>query len=117
MKTLSFKKESDGRWYVDLPEWTGDHADLEMVAGADVLLNYLTLDDETVRLAVSEVPFSRADKLILVREALELENGAIYKVSTLSGVPMENMEVWLCDVTKFVLGRFPVVIYFEQQLY
>lgn len=27
----------DGRWYIVLPEWTGNKEDLEMVLGADIL--------------------------------------------------------------------------------
>ena len=41
MKNLKFKKEEDNKWYIDLTEWTGDKADLEMVAGADILLDIL----------------------------------------------------------------------------
>jgi len=34
-RKLKFYKEADERWYVELPEWEGSKADLEMVAGAD----------------------------------------------------------------------------------
>ena len=42
---LAFVKEKSGRWYIDLPEWEGAHANLEMVAGADLLLDHLPLVD------------------------------------------------------------------------
>ena len=37
-QNLKFNKEAD-RWYIDLPDWTGTKGELEMVAGADTLLD------------------------------------------------------------------------------
>lgn len=113
MKKIIFEKEEDGRWYIFLPLWQGDHADLEMVAGADAMLEMLSDGEKCVTLEVSSTEFLNADKLTLVREALELENGAIYNVESLNGKQI-NMEIWLCDVTKFVLGYFPAVIYLKK---
>ena len=42
---VSFTKEANGRWYVDFPNWPLEHYQLEMVAGADDLLNILNSDD------------------------------------------------------------------------
>ena len=39
--SISFTKEKDNRWYVDFPEWPLSHDNLEMVAGADDLLDLL----------------------------------------------------------------------------
>ena len=36
---LKFYKE-EGKWYIDIP-WDGDKSELEMVMGADVLLDEL----------------------------------------------------------------------------
>jgi len=36
MRTFRFYKDTDG-WFVDLPEWTGEKWELEMVSGADTL--------------------------------------------------------------------------------
>jgi len=39
---LKFKKNWFGRWYIDLPQYLkegGKKADLELVAGADTMLN------------------------------------------------------------------------------
>ena len=41
---LAFVKEETERWYIDLPEWEGAHANLQMVAGADLLLDHLLLE-------------------------------------------------------------------------
>ena len=54
MKNLKFEKENDGKWYIILPEWEGAHNELEMVAGADTLLEKLSLDGKYCNLNVSE---------------------------------------------------------------
>ena len=38
---LTFEKWEDGRWFVVLPDYDGDQEDLEMVDGADKLLDVL----------------------------------------------------------------------------
>ena len=78
MKRLKFYKESDNRWYVDLPEWIGSKAELEMVAGADSMLEYMAEGERQVWLVLSEKEFENADKLEFLRLATEIENGAFY---------------------------------------
>ena len=59
-QNLKFNKEAD-RWYIDLPDWTGTKGELEMVAGADTLLDELDLDkDNVVNLTVSTKMFEGA---------------------------------------------------------
>ncbi|MFN4885339.1 MAG: DUF6717 family protein, partial [Bacteroidota bacterium] len=36
------------RWYIDLPEWSGPRANLEMVAGADTMLDVFAQDHERI---------------------------------------------------------------------
>ena len=110
MKRLKFYKESDNRWYVDLPEWTGSKAELEMVAGADSMLEYMAEGEAQVWLMLSEQEFQNADKLEFLRLATEIENGAFYKLEKYRGIEI-GLEMWLCDVTKFVFGDFPKMIF------
>ena len=110
MKRLKFYKESDNRWYVDLPEWTGSKAELEMVAGADSMLEYMAEGEWQIWLVLSEQEFENADKLEFLRLATEIENGAFYKLDTYRGIEI-GLEMWLCDVTKFVFGDFPKTIF------
>ena len=49
---LDFEKEENGKWYVILPDWPYDHEELEMVDGADELLDCLTMDDRLVSIEV-----------------------------------------------------------------
>ena len=38
---LQFNHEADGCWYVDFPNWPFDHHNLMMVAGANMLCQYV----------------------------------------------------------------------------
>jgi hypothetical protein len=73
MKRLKFYKESDNRWYVDLPEWEGSKAELEMVAGADSMLEYMAEGEAQVWIMLSEDEFENADRLEFLRLATEIE--------------------------------------------
>lgn len=107
---LRFYKESDNRWYVDLPEWTGDKSDLEMVYGADTMLDYMSQGELSINVRLSEEFFEHSDKLEFIREATELGNGAYYKLEKYKSINID-LYMWLCDVTKFVFGDFPKIIY------
>ena len=50
---LTFEKWEDGRWFVVLPDYDGNQEDLEMIDGADKLLDVLTTDGLYVNLKVS----------------------------------------------------------------
>ena len=113
MRTLEFYKESDGRWYVDLPEWEGEKADLEMVAGADSMLEYMAEGEGRVKVLMSTDRFDGADRLKFLREADEVNNGAYYALDSYRGVDI-NLNMWLCDVTKFVFGGFPKSIHIQR---
>jgi len=106
-----FYKEEDNRWYIDLPEWTGSKADLEMVGGADTMLDYMAEGEFSVTLSISETEIDGYDLLSFVRETIEWENGAFYFLKAYNGIEL-NLEVWLCDVTRFVFnGNFPKELY------
>jgi hypothetical protein len=98
MKNLTFNKE-DKKWYIYLPEWEGDKAELEMVAGADILLDHLSHNKDTVSVIVSE---EELDDSIILNKKYNINGGADYK-------PVNNdvvYNVWLCGVTKFVFGGY-----------
>jgi hypothetical protein len=108
MKNLKFKKEEDNKWYIDLPEWTGDKADLEMVAGADTLLDILSNNSNTATIEVSETPIENAIKL---KKLHHIYGGAEYKIFDCPGVE----KAWLCKVTKFVYGGYmPNYLFIKQ---
>lgn len=63
MKTLKFKKEESGNWYIVLPEWTGTKAQLRMVSGADTLLDTLSDGKKKVEVLVSLTKEKKFNKL------------------------------------------------------
>ena len=110
IKTFKFEKNKKGEWYIVLPEWKGPKADLQMVSGADSMLEYMAEGEGQVWLVLSEQEFENADKLEFLRLATEIENGAFYKLDKYRGIEI-GLEMWLCDVTKFVFGEFPKYIF------
>jgi hypothetical protein len=111
--TIQFNKESDRKWYVDFPGWPFDHGNLLMVAGADDLCEFLSLDGRNSYINV--IPTSREEKhegyAKLTRVKYALTGGAIYKVENLPGF---DREIWLCPVTLFVLGKYPKYMYIKR---
>jgi hypothetical protein len=104
MKRTNFRFYRDElRWYVELPEWPGSHDDLEMVEGADVLLNILSNDHYEVDVKFTEEPFEGCHTLTLLENGY-YNNNAWHGPST----------IWLCHVTEFVFGKYPKFIYYAQ---
>lgn len=104
MERTNFKFYRDKlRWYVELPEWPGSHDDLEMVEGADVLLNILSNDHYEVEVKFTDKPFEGAHTLTHLGNGY-YNNNAWHGPST----------IWLCHVTEFVFGKYPKFIYYAK---
>jgi len=110
IRRIQFEKDLID-WYAVLPEWQGPRGDLQMVCGADTWLDLLCQGEWDVWLVMSTQPFAGAEKL--VRMDREETSGAWYEAKTYMGLEY-NIEMWLCDVTKFVFGDFPPVIYYKK---
>lgn len=109
---LTFEKEESNEWYIVLPEWTGDKADLQMVCGADTLLDIISEGNSLVSINV-EIEISNAYgflKFVLDKKHDTPEiGGAMYYISSFYE---DNFDMWLCDVTRFVFdGELPSTIY------
>jgi len=111
VKELEFVKLA-GIWFVELPDYDGDPWDLEMVAGADTLCDMLAKNGRVkVSLATNLDdldPICAPDyTLDFINSTVSngLQDGANYKVREL------DLDVWLCNVTKYVFGEFPTTIY------
>lgn len=111
-RRLKFEKELID-WFVDLPEWDGSRAELQMVCGADTWLDLLCQGDWDVWLTISDEAFDGAEKLILIEPGDFETGGAYYLAETYFGLEY-NLKMWLCDVTKFVFGDFPAIIYYRK---
>lgn len=109
MKNYRFYKEEDGKWYIDLPEWTGSKAELEMVMGADTLLDIISQGEDSMNVSFSEKSFEGYEyTLTKIREEEEIIGGAWYKTEARN---LTSFECWLCGVTHFVYGYYPEKLY------
>jgi hypothetical protein len=105
MKNYRFNKEQNN-WYIDLPNWEGTKAELQMVGGADTLLDKLSNNGDTVNISLSIEKECPDGYETLKRVIQTPPNGCIYHLGI--------KPVWLCDVTKFVFdGIFPKRIQFK----
>lgn len=114
---LKFIKE-DNQWYIDLPEWTGDHEDLEMVAGADQLCEQLSKDGKTLIIDINPsdtCDYVDPEEIVLIKTSEDY--GADYEVHDNTWTinpdfePTVNVEnIWICPVTKYVFGEYPKYI-------
>jgi len=111
MEILRFYKEETGKWYADVPQWTGRKSALQMIAGADKLLNHIAKERFEIYLHFSETEFDGASCLIFKRKSWF--NGANYKIKNYIEKEL-NLKVWLCNVTLFVFNKFPKKIFFNE---
>ena len=108
--TYKFTRTVDFRWYIDLPDWKGSKDELEMVMGADTMLDYLALTDDEIEIDLSTEPFDGFE-CVLIKSG-EIYDGCNY---WFNGMGVENFSVWLCEVTKFVFGDdYPNKIYLKR---
>lgn len=108
--TIKFYKEIDNRWYADLPELKVSKAELEMVSGADSMLDIVSENEMKVNLFLSLEKFEGSNEFKLLREDSDY-GGGWYLMEKYLGIEL-NREFWLCDVTKLVFGNMPKNIYF-----
>jgi hypothetical protein len=107
MRDFKFYKENSGRWFVELPEWEGSKDDLEMVCGADLMLDILAQGDCCVDVVLSTEKNNSHNHKFELSFLREESEGAWYKLTG----EFHEFELWLCYVTKFVFGNLPVKIY------
>ena len=83
-----------------------------MVAGADTFLEILSQGQGITNVTLSDKYYEGSYLLEMQRLGGEI-GGAWYKLDSSEGIEF-NMEMWLCDVTSFVFGRLPNIIYFSK---
>ena len=129
---LTFNKESDGFWYIEFPGYPFAHHNLMMVAGADLLCEYVARLQGHRDKAVVDVTLN--DKHLngqepdLVMERYKKGYGAHYLNYTkedraprveVEGHDREALTSWLCPVTLLVLGSYPkkINLYVPNNIY
>jgi hypothetical protein len=115
MRAYKFIKE--GRdWYIDLPEFIengGSKGDLQMVEGADTMLDIISEGAKEVSLILERDPFPGSDKLILTERCDPYIGGGYYNLQIFEGKEV-NKEMWLCAVTEYVFGELPDEIFIKR---
>lgn len=107
--SMSFLRDERGYWYADVPHWPKHfHDNLEMVAGADDYLTAISLGKNKVTLEVLTVNPENPGEWTVFNKTHETLMGGTYSVSN---CPVYSKKVWLCNVTKFVLGEHPETIW------
>ena len=112
MKEHRFVREGMG-WYIDLPEYLlqgGDKGDLQMVSGADTMLDIIAEEKNEITLQIDTEPFEGADELLLTELCHPILGGGYYFMKQFENKAV-NKDLWLCDVTRFVFGNIPAKIY------
>jgi hypothetical protein len=82
MKTYRFIKTGI-EWYIDLPEFIeqgGSKGDLQMVEGADKMLDIMAESERSVILNISKEPFAGADVLELTEKCDAYTGGGYYRM-------------------------------------
>ncbi len=105
---LTFEKWEDGRWFVVLPDYDGDQEDLEMVDGADKLLEHLITDGMYVNVDVT-LEGNEICPIMLELVAHD-EIGGTYHTDNLRNF---KEDIWLCNVVHYLFGEHPERIYFR----
>lgn len=117
---LKFNKEADGDWYIDFPGYPFAHHNLMMVAGANMLCQYVAEKEGHPDYALVDV--TTGDRLLegkvpdIVMTRFNKGYGATYRNQTPDGLPpfvrdngnlMLISEAWICPVTLLVLEDIP----------
>lgn len=110
MRRIDFEKLENGKWYVVMDHYEGDHEDLEMVEGADTFLDLITEDDmyASILLYDDEPTIGTYSYMELLSHDVDGATYQVYDCAEYAGT------VWLCNVAHlFFKGEHPETIYFN----
>jgi hypothetical protein len=113
--THTFRKK-EHHWFIDLPGYLEQgftESDLEMVQGAQRLLDLMAGPRKKITLNLGTEPFEGADRLELMEHCEAPRGGAIYLLDTCRGKERGDL-IWICDIALFVFGDMPPYIYVKQ---
>lgn len=116
MKAYKFIKSGQD-WYIDLPEFIqqgGSVGDLQMVDGADKMLDMMAENESSVIVFVSKEQFDGADVLTLTEKCDPYIGGGYYLMKRYEGKEI-NRTMWLCQVTEFIFGDIPLYIFVKRE--
>lgn len=115
------------RWYYDFKYWGFDHANLEMVSGADKLCELYSngKDEVTVEIIASkkkqDLPTQLYDEFVaqdIIIDGMthqgDFINSQLDKFLYGRTYQKGYTQMWICPVTLFVLGRYPKYLYIRK---
>jgi hypothetical protein len=117
MKPYKFIKTGND-WYINLPEFLeqgGSIGDLQMVDGADKMLDMMSGNESSVIVYVAREKFEGADILTLTEKCEPYVGGGYYMMKYYEGQEI-NQTLWLCQVTEFVFGDIPQQIFVKKEI-
>lgn len=117
MKVYKFIKTGH-EWYIDLPEFIeqgGSIGELQMVDGADKMLDMMAGNDDSVVIYIAKEQFDGADILTLTEKCDPNIGGGYYMMKEYEGQEI-NRTMWLCQVTEFVFGEIPPQIFVKRKI-
>lgn len=111
MNTFKFFKENGG-WHVKLtPKKTKEKTGcIDMVEGADSMLNLMSGGQDEVTLVLNTEPFENAEELELLHPCKPFLEGGYYLMRKHDGKEI-NYKMWISDVTQLAFGDVPEKIY------
>ena len=128
---LHFIAEQDPpikRWYYDFKHWGFDHANLEMVSGAEALCEFYAngKDEVTVEIIASKKKLNLNPQLYDEFKAQDIIIDGLTHQGNFINSQLDKFlygrtyqknytTMWICPVTLFVLGRYPKYIYIKKQ--
>ena len=127
---LHFISENDPpikRWYYDFKYWGFDHANLEMVSGAEALCDFYAngKDELTVEIIASKKKLNLNPQLYDEFKAQDIIIDGLTHQGDFINSQLDKFlygrtyqkgytTMWICPVTLFVLGRYPKYIYIKK---
>lgn len=126
---LHFIAENDPpikRWYYDFKHWGFDHANLEMVSGADKLCEFYAKgkDEVTVEIIASKKKLNLNPQLYDEFKARDIIIDELHQGKFIDSqldkflygrtYQKDYTTMWICPVTLFVLGRYPKYLYIRK---
>jgi len=121
MLTLTFYKDNN-EWFLQWPEGMPNEpskAELQMVLGADTLLDSLAKEKDRVSLDITETvfelrndnkpAFAKGEWDFMIRaDYIKTYTGAYYHTAK-----NNDTYIWLCPVTTLIFGGYPKYIYYK----
>lgn len=116
MKTYRFYKTTSNEWFIDIPKFPFKKRWLEMVCGADDLLDKLAKGNNEVKIEIGS-RYKKRDysDVLLLQKVLGTWKGATYKplLTRLQNRGFGKNKLWLCPATLYVFFKYPKKIYFR----